>query len=124
MTDEQIASEECRCLTAHAQFIGSGDVWIEGVNDFARAIESAACAPLLERIAELTTECANLRSAMRGLEATLAQRVPDGWTLVPVEPTDEQAMAIAGEIFPMSQLTNAAAYHARLCEVYGIGKGV
>lgn len=53
LTDEQIASEECRCLTAHAQFIGSGDVWIEGVNDFARAIESAACAPLLERIEEL-----------------------------------------------------------------------
>lgn len=35
----------------------------------ARAIESAAVAPLLERIAEL--------------EAKLAQRVPDGWKLVP-----------------------------------------
>ncbi len=35
--------------------------------------------------------------------------------------TEAQAKAIAGEIFPMAQLGNADAFHARLCEVYGIG---
>lgn len=53
LTDQEIASAECAHLSAHAQFVGAGEVWIEGASDFARAIEAAATAPLLARIAEL-----------------------------------------------------------------------
>lgn len=34
--------------------------------------------------------------------------------------TPAQAMAIAGEMFPMSMLGTAEQFHRRLCEIYGI----
>lgn len=67
----------------------------KSVNWLCSAIEAAACAPLLERIAELTSHYEEMKQlAARGadglvkasqtiaaLEAKLAQRVPDGVTV-------------------------------------------
>ncbi|CAP41278.1 dATP/dGTP pyrophosphohydrolase domain-containing protein [Bordetella petrii] len=46
LTDEEIGALSKAHLTAHAQFVGAGDVYIEGDDQFARAIESAVLSKL------------------------------------------------------------------------------
>lgn len=41
LTQKQIDQLEAVTLTAHAQYIGAGEVHIDGANEFARAIEQA-----------------------------------------------------------------------------------
>jgi hypothetical protein len=87
MTDEQIAS-----------LFDPRDGAMQGLDEmarrFARRIEAAATAPLLERIASLEklrsedlSHAVDMAATIEALEAKLAQLVPDGWAMVPVNPT-------------------------------------
>ena len=109
MTDEQIT----KLWNKHSHTLGGWDyggtevMYEGGFEESARAIEAEATAPLLERIAQKQARIDQLiqevaagadveaaqRERIAALEAKLAQRVPEGWKLVPVKPTDTMAFA-------------------------------
>jgi len=89
LSDEQINSESWRLSTKrqYENWTGCEYHVVEGIQDFARVIESEVAAPLLERIADLERE----------LEAV---RKDAGWRDIETAPKDGTAILLAYKLWP------------------------